>query len=198
IREYAQRAFVSQGMVTDLAIHRNNPENPHAHLMLTMRSLTAEGFGKKRRGWNDDQTLEGWRREWAEVANEHLARAGHDIRIDHRTLAAQGLDLTPGRKMGLSAERQQRPNLPTALAEKVAEQRAIARENGERILKDPTLALKAITQHQATFTRANIAKWLNGHTDGAEQFQAAYLKVTTHPELVSLGTDDRDQTRYST
>jgi ATP-dependent exoDNAse (exonuclease V) alpha subunit len=29
IREFAKEAFVSKGMVADIAIHRDNPENPH-------------------------------------------------------------------------------------------------------------------------------------------------------------------------
>jgi Ti-type conjugative transfer relaxase TraA len=198
LRDYAQRAFVSKGMVVDLALHRDNSENPHAHFLLTTRELTGEGLGAKRRDWNDRAQLLSWREQWAEVANEHLLRAGHEIRIDHRSLEAQGIDLVPGRKLGLSAERQQLPNLPANLAERVAEQREIAAENGRRILEDPDLALQALTHHQATFTERDVAKWLHSRTDGAEQFQAAYLKVTTSPELVTLGTDDRSQRRFTT
>ncbi len=198
LRDFTQRAFVSQGMVADIALHRDNIENPHAHLMLTTRQLTPEGFGAKRRDWNARAELLEWRGQWAEVANEHLARAGLDIRIDHRTLEAQGIDLVPGRKLGLSAERQQQPNLPRNLAERVSEQRQIAAENGQRIIEDPRLALQALTHTQATFTQRDIAKFLHGRTEGAEQFQAAYLKVTTSAELVALGHDDRGQTRFTT
>ncbi len=152
LREFARRAFVSRGMVVDLALHRDNAENPHAHLLLTTRELTREGLGRKRRDWNERTQLLSWRAQWAETANEHLLRAGHEIRIDHRSLEAQGIDLVPGLKIGLSAERQSSPNLPANLAQKVAEQREIAAENGRRILEDPGLALKALTHHQATFT----------------------------------------------
>lgn len=198
LRDFAQQSFVSQGMVVDLALHRDNPENPHAHLLLTTREIGADGFGAKRRDWNDRAELMKWREQWAEVANEHLVRAGLDIRIDHRTLAAQGIDLVPGVKLGLSAERREHPELPRHLAERVAEQRAIAAENGRRILEDPGLALKALTQHQATFTHADVAKYLNPRTEGLEQFQAAYLKVTTSPELVKLGQDERGRDRFTT
>ncbi|HVA19119.1 MAG TPA: Ti-type conjugative transfer relaxase TraA, partial [Solirubrobacteraceae bacterium] len=139
-----------------------------------------------------------WRGEWAERANEHLLRAGHEVRIDHRTLEAQGIELVPGRKLGLSAERQRSATLTENLARRVAEQRAIAAENGQRVLADPQIALKALTHHQATFTELDIAKWLHGRTDGAEQFQAVYLKVTTSPELVALGVDAAGKTRYTT
>lgn len=197
LRDFAQRAFVSRGMVADVALHRDNLENPHAHLLLSTRQLTPEGFGAKRRDWNDRAELLKWREQWAEVANEHLARAG-EIRIDHRTLEAQGIDLVPGRKLGLSAERQQRPDLPHNLAERVAEQREIAAENGKRIIEDPRVALLALTHTQATFTQRDIARFLHGRTEGAEQFQAAYLKVTTSADLVVLGVDERGQTRFTT
>lgn len=64
------------------------------------------------------------RERWAELASEYLAHAGFEIRIDHRTLEAQGIDLVPGRKLGLSLERQQSPNLPEHLTEKAAKNAA--------------------------------------------------------------------------
>ena len=184
-------------MVVDLALHRDNPENPHAHLLLTTRDITAEGFGAKRRDWNAKAALLEWREQWAEIANAYLARAGPDIRIDHRTLEAQGLDLVPGRKIGVSLERQHRPGLPHRVADRVEEQRRIAHENGERIIADPNVALRALTHQQATFTDHDLAKFLHTRTDGAEQFSAAHLKVTTTKDLVVLGRDDRGRVRYT-
>jgi Ti-type conjugative transfer relaxase TraA len=197
MRDFAQRSFVSKGMVVDFSLHLDNPQNPHAHLLLTTRNLTADGFGLKRRDWNAKTELLAWRQQWAEVGNEHLARAGLDLHIDHRTLEAQGIYLVAGRKLGLSAERREQPDLPRNLADRVIEQREIAAENGRRILEDPRLALRALTHTQATFTERDIAKYLHGRTDGAEQFQAAYLKVTTSAELVTLGVDERGQTRLT-
>ena len=198
LRDFVLRAFVSSGMAADIALHRDNPENPHAHILLTTRELTANGFGAKRRDWNDRARLLSWREQWAEITNEHLQRAGRDIRIDHRTLEAQGIDLVPGVKIGLSADRREQAALPRNLAERVARQRATAAENGRRILENPGIALQALTHHQATFTHADIAKYLHGRTDGLEQFQAAYLKVTTSPEIVKLGHDERGRLRLTT
>ena len=198
VRDYAQRTFVSQGMVVDVAVHRDNEENPHAHLLMTTRGLSGDGFGRKQRAWNERSQLLSWWEKWAETANEHLLLAGHEIRIDHRSLEAQGLDLAPGRKIGISAKRQRSLSLPAGLREKVAEQREIAEENGRRILEDPSLALKAMTYRQATFTERDLAKWLHGKTDGAEQFQAAFLKITASSELVAIGSDDRGRKRFTT
>ena len=197
LRDFVHRHFVSKGMVADLAIHRDNPNNPHAHVLVTLRQIDKNGFKLKERSWNTKETLDLWRKGWQEVANEHLARAGLSVRIDHRTLKAQKLDLIPGRKIGVSLERQQSNRLPRGIAERVAEQRAIAAENGSQIISDPTVAIKALTHYQATFTQHDIAKFLNTRTDSAEQFREAYLKVTTSPELVVLGEDDRGRKRYT-
>jgi hypothetical protein len=59
-----------------------------------------------------------------------------------------------------------------------------------QILADPTIALKPMTHSQATFSHHDLARFLHTRTDGAEQFEHAYLKVTTAPELVALGKDD--------
>jgi Ti-type conjugative transfer relaxase TraA len=197
LRDFVRRHFVSKGMVADLAIHRDNPNNPHAHVLLTLRSIDKSGFGPKERTWNTRASLQAWRIGWAEMANEHLARAGLSVRIDHRTLQAQQLDLIPGRKIGVSLERQRSPDLPLRIAERVAEQDVIARDNGVRIVADPKIAIKALTHYQATFTEHDIAKFLHTRTEGAEQFQDAFLKVTTSPELVALGRDDRGRQRYT-
>jgi Ti-type conjugative transfer relaxase TraA len=198
VREYVRRNFVAQGMVVDFSVHEDDPNNPHAHVLLTMREVTAEGFGKKARSWNAKADLLKWREVWAETANEHLARAGHAVRIDHRTLEAQGIDLEPGRKIGVGRDRHAEEALPRHIAERIAAQEQVSQENGAAILEDPTLALRAMTHQRSTFTERDLAKFLHTRTLGAEQFQAAMLKVTTSAELVALGKDDWGRTRYST
>ena len=104
----------------------------------------------------------------------------------------------PGRKLGLSVERRRQPGLPRNLAERVAEQRAIAAENGRRIINDPRIALRALTHMQGTFALRDVGKYLHGRTDGVVQFDAAYLKVTTSPELVVAGDDEGGGARFTT
>ncbi len=93
VRSYASEQFVLRGMIVDFAIHdgkaSDGGEQPHAHIMLTMRELTGDGFGKKQREWNAKDLLKIWREKWAEYANTALEKGGFDERIDHRTLEAQ-------------------------------------------------------------------------------------------------------------
>ena len=102
-KEFVKGSFVDRGMVADLCIHDANGENPHAHIMLTTRHLTSEGFGKKNRDWNKDELLQRWREEWEHVCNKHLELHNHQDRIDHRTLEDQGIDRAPQKHLGVTA-----------------------------------------------------------------------------------------------
>ena len=100
VEEFVKREFVSLGMIADVNIHLDNPENPHAHILLTTREISQDGFTVKNRSWNDREKLHEWRRSWAEIANEHLLAAGYEISIDHRSYQEQGIDLTPSVHLG--------------------------------------------------------------------------------------------------
>jgi hypothetical protein len=96
VRGFIGQEFVGRGMIADIAIHashrKGDPRNDHAHVMLTMREITSDGFGNKNRDWNDKVLLVHWREGWAEHVNRALGRAGQGERVDHRTLEAQRLD----------------------------------------------------------------------------------------------------------
>lgn len=92
VRGFVREQFVARGMVADIAIHapeRDGVEQPHAHIMLTTRQIGPDGFGAKERSWNDRALLDEWRGAWADHANRALERAGHEERIDHRSLEDQ-------------------------------------------------------------------------------------------------------------
>lgn len=89
---FVKDAFVSLGMIADYSIH-DKAGNPHAHIMLTLREVSADGqgFGGKRRDWNNPGLVDKWRSQWSDHANKMLAEQGHTVRIDHRSLAEQGI-----------------------------------------------------------------------------------------------------------
>ncbi|HCR3332122.1 TPA: MobA/MobL family protein [Morganella morganii] len=89
VLEYCQKNFVEKGMIADIAFHDLDSDNPHAHVMLTLKTIGPEGFGKKERSWNDRKMSVLWRESWASMANSYLAAAGSPERIDHRSLQAQ-------------------------------------------------------------------------------------------------------------
>lgn len=124
VRDYVERNFVSKGMVADVCWHNkvatDGGEQPHAHVMLTMRPLAPQGFGLKVRhewvpdpmgrthpdgrpvmvesndhSWNSAEYYERCREAWEKTANEALARAGSDQRIDRRSFLERGIARIP-------------------------------------------------------------------------------------------------------
>ncbi len=99
VTDFVRETFLRRGMVADVAIHApdrdGDDRNYHAHILLTMREIGPDGFGEKAREWNKRDQLPEWREKWASMANRYLERFGHEARIDHRTLEAQGIDRDP-------------------------------------------------------------------------------------------------------
>ena len=48
LTEFVQTQFVADGMCADVAIHANDTNNPHAHIMLTIRPLQENGSWQKK------------------------------------------------------------------------------------------------------------------------------------------------------
>lgn len=113
IKNYVQMEFVNKGMIADIAIHRDDKKNPHAHVMLTTREITAEGFGPKNRDWNDRGLLEHWREEWANHANKALEREGIQDRISHLSHEARGLEQLPTVHLGHVAAEMEKKGIET-------------------------------------------------------------------------------------
>ncbi len=199
-RNFAQAEFVDQGMIADLSVHWDIGEDgmpkPHAHVMLTMREVDEDGFGKKVREWNATQMVERWRERWAELANERLAELDIDARIDHRSLEAQGIGLEPQSQIGAPAQRIEGEGIEAA--NRAEMHREIARNNGARIIADPSVALDAITHQQSTFTRRDMAMFAHRHSDGIEQFNEVMGAMRGSPDLVELGQDGRGEDRFTT
>lgn len=154
LRTFITDEFVEHGMIADFsmhAAHRNGDDrNKHAHLALTTRHLTGEGFGLKNRAWNDKFdyeneyghrfTLEGWRERWADAVNRAFAKNGIDAHVDHRSYADRGIDREPEPKLGPLATQMEREGRKSKAGDDV---RAVQARNAEReALKQEILALK--------------------------------------------------------
>ncbi|EDW1641451.1 conjugal transfer protein [Salmonella enterica subsp. enterica] len=104
VAEYCQKNFVDKGMIADIAFHDLDSKNPHAHVMLTLKTITAAGFGKKDRSWNDKKMVVQWRDSWATMSNSYLEATGSEERIDHRSLRTQCADALAQAEEAFSAE----------------------------------------------------------------------------------------------
>ena len=116
--QFAQRLTVAEQLPFTLAIHRGGGHNPHCHLLISERRN--DGIARPRKQWfkrynakvpeqggarkSTSLRPRGWlvdiRKAWADLCNMALESAGHDDRIDHRTLKAQGIAREPGKHLG--------------------------------------------------------------------------------------------------
>ncbi|HGT2604691.1 TPA: MobQ family relaxase [Klebsiella pneumoniae] len=90
MKDFLLNHFVDKGIICDFVLHNDKDnKNPHAHVMITTREITPNGFGKKVRSWDEEKTLHDWRKQWAKVQNQHLKKLGLKSRVSHRTLEEQ-------------------------------------------------------------------------------------------------------------
>lgn len=89
VAEYCKKNFVDKGMIADIAFHDLDSKNPHAHVMLTLKTIGPEGFGKKDRSWNNKKIMIQWRESWATMSNRYLEAIGSEERFDHRSIRNQ-------------------------------------------------------------------------------------------------------------
>ncbi|EYR82472.1 putative conjugal transfer protein TraA [Shinella sp. DD12] len=218
-REFAQELANRYGAAVDFAIHAphdaSDVRNHHAHVMMTTRQVTEEGLGEKTYLEHKnarllsaglattDMQLRDIRQTWEGIANERLAMAGLDIRIDHRSHMERGLEISPTEHMGVHATQMERRGLDvvrTRLDEEAAQR------NADLIREKPEQVLTLITGEKSVFDRRDIARTLHRYiNDDVQEFQSAFAKVMASPALVELQPERIDQAtgeialaRYST
>ena len=159
VRDYVQEQFVSQGMIADFAIHhpdkQSDERNHHAHVMLTMRDLSPDGFGKKNRDWNKPEMLNQWREQWAHHQNRELERHGHNDRVDHRSFEERGIDQEPTQHMGQNVHQMEMRGEFTRVGEK---NRKIQIDNAQRM---KNRAYEFVLSAQVSLQKDAMNTWAN-------------------------------------
>lgn len=218
-RIFAHELADRYGTAIDFAIHAPQDDsdirNHHAHVMMTTRQVSGEGLADKNllereNKWllsadlpTTDMQLRDLRMRWEGIANESLARAGHDIRIDHRSHLERGLEIEPTEHMGVHATQMDRRGLVVSRTRLEAE---AARRNAELIREKPEQVLEVITGEKSVFDRRDVARALHRYVnDDIGEFQSAFAKVMASPALVELQAERHDPVtgeiglaRYST
>lgn len=189
IRGYIQSNFVSHGMIADFAIHDKQDGNPHAHILLTTREVSAEGFGKKNRDWNSKARLKSWRENWADVCNKKLQEKGLDDRIDHRTLKAQGIDREPTIHIGVTAKAMEQKG---CISDRM-------REYNEIVARNEALSLEAKAEYmhelkQGYFILDKEIAVINNEIDEAKQeMNTSRVKAEEITERAEYISNTREQ-----
>ena len=203
VRAYCSSQFVSRGMCADFNIHDTGSGNPHAHILLTMRPMDAQGKwlpksrkeyvldenGEKIRlssgnfktrkvdlvDWNSQENAEVWRKAWADLANEFLEQNDRPERIDHRSYERQSVEEIPTQHEG-----------PTVRA---MEAKGIRTDKGDlnRWIRKTNAMLREAKQKIAA-----LIDWLK-----AVKTELSKPQPPTLVELLSAYYDNRNKGAYS-
>ncbi|MDR2909631.1 MAG: MobA/MobL family protein [Oscillospiraceae bacterium] len=132
-RRYVEENFASRGMCADMSIHDKGDGNPHAHVLLTTRSLDESGrwMPKQRRNYFldehgnriydpikkcfrlgasvrtndwDGNKVEEWRESWADTCNREFKRLGLDRVLTNISYVRQGSSRKPTIHLGPRAK----------------------------------------------------------------------------------------------
>jgi hypothetical protein len=134
-RAFSQEVADHYRVAVDLAVHdprpAGDPRNFHAHLLLTTREVSPAGLGAKagldmsaaervRLGLpNVSQEFTAIRERWATLTNEALREANIEARVDHRSLAEQGVDREPRPHIPFAAYKIERAGKYSEVAESI-------------------------------------------------------------------------------
>ncbi len=158
VREFCEEQFVKKGMCCDFSIHDKGDGNPHAHILLTLRSLNENGnwMPKCRKeydldengeriklpsgefkshrvdltDWNKRENCELWRSEWAKIQNKYYEKNNIDVQIDLRSYERREIDKLPSVHLGPYASGLEKQGVETELGNF---NRAIEEHNKEKM-----------------------------------------------------------------
>lgn len=134
---FAREIADTYNVAADVALHMPSQEgddrNHHAHILITTNRVEGHKLGNKAREldlvahtmggkYGKSNEIDRLRERWAEMTNQALAQSGHSVRIDHRSLEAQGIDRVATSHLGPTVTAMERKGKPTEVAERVKEQ----------------------------------------------------------------------------
>lgn len=94
LKLFTKKSFVNHGMIADVNIHANENQF-HAHIMITTKDITSDGFGKINRECHKTENVLKWRESWLNAQNIHLRKAWVDNQVDQRSFADNKLTAEP-------------------------------------------------------------------------------------------------------
>jgi MobA/MobL family len=208
-RSFAREIADRYKVAVDLAIHEppagGDPRNFHAHLLTTTREVTPAGLGAKagidmdlrerrRRGLPDHRhEYLSLRERWATLTNDALREAHIDARVDHRSLAAQGIDREPRPAIPIAHLKMEQRGLRSQVAEGLRAQyreRVARRLERQGARERPDVALRE--QHPAepaavtTIASADVEEI-------RRRAREAWLQLRSKERQANVQSSERDQ-----
>ena len=193
VRGFAGEIANRHGVAVDFAIHAPHREgderNWHAHLLATTREITPTGLGEKVSiEWSDGnrrkaelgpakEEIGAIRERWATLTNEKLHEHGHEIRIDHRSLEAQGIEREPTTHLGPAVSGMERRGIETEVGKRLDRE---ALEAGQERL-EKAVALGKIEREELALTASIVD--VSGNIEAAKRERERDLMLKHQVEL---------------
>jgi Ti-type conjugative transfer relaxase TraA len=208
--DYIRDSLVARGMIADWSVHMDDPNNPHVHVMLTMRPLTEDGFGKKKKAvidqktgevkrgvegeivyeygdvWGSKELLVSLRKEWACKQNEYLRTFGHEVMVDHRSFAERGIALEPTMKLGQGGHAMMMRGESSRIVDQVQE---VREKNRVRMIANPSLIIDVLSEQKAVFSDADIDAALRRFIPDESERIVAVQEVMRSDKVVTLAQE---------
>lgn len=114
VRAFIAESLVGRGMIADYGIHypdaHGDERNHHAHILVTTRRVSPDGFGFKARDWDNPDAVKAIRLEWEHIQNQHLRHhLGPEApQVTSRSLGDQGQQMEPTIHLGPAASGMER------------------------------------------------------------------------------------------
>jgi len=224
VREYVKKNFTDKGMCADICIHDKNGENPHAHILLTMRPFSEDkAWGAKQKkeyllnengkkiynpkkrqykcksipttDWNEHTKAEEWREAWANILNEHLEKANHAERVNHKSFERQGItDQIPTVHLGVAAHQMEKRGIKTDrgnINREIAVTNNLLRQLEARMNKIQKWLDEELQIDELPTLAAVITEILNRKNNTGEETRSQNIKnLKTASEIVNFLTEN--------
>lgn len=153
--QYIEEVYISRNLMVSSAVHFEE-DNPHAHLFVSLRSISKEGFSPvKEREVMTRTSLKNCREVWARLTNEYFKSLGLENRISHESFESLGINMVPMIHEGDARY--------TTFSEGIVEtnkvkNEAIKQRNRELLESEPQRLLPMMLSKRVTFNKSDLMK----------------------------------------
>ncbi len=224
--QFLARGMIADVAIHDPPRKPGEEPNPHIHVMCPMRPLNEDGtWGVKQKkvivldengqpvigsngkpkeraysvtGWNSKETLQEYRKAWADMVNEFAELTNANVHVDHRTLKEQGTERLPTIHEGPEVRAMEKKGIRTTIGDLNRMIRYVnARIEQVRYLFEWIKEKKEVLEERYKLSKSEmreptLANYLMDYYDvrnqNAEQFQygTRKAKVTNLKQLAEI------------
>ena len=190
-RSFTHEHFISHGLAAELAIHDKGDENPHAHILITMRRIEGNRFSAKKArdlnpifyGKSQKKLFDYWHHKWRDHQEAYFKEHGIELTVDADYLV-------PTRHEGRVRSSE---NHYLKDDNSLRQQASI-----EQVMSSSDVTLDYLSSRYATFTEKDIASFLFKNTGSTEDYQMMLTQVMGSKHLLALGPGEDGRERFTT